>query len=179
MAWATHRYRPIIDAFPGGGKMAKILVVDDEPLICEIISDLFEDAGIEVECAISAPSASTLLLIDRFDLAIIDATLPRASGFFLAALAADENVPVLLMSGHPDAQFELQQFGYPFIEKPFPLLILQQKAARTILEGQENICRVKICARMRAVTGAIGAAAVDTQWLAETVTVGPKHLPPT
>jgi DNA-binding response OmpR family regulator len=158
--------------------MARILVVDNEPLICETISYLFKDAGEEVECAIAAPSASMLLLRDRFDLAIIDATLPRASGFFLAALAADENIPVLLMSGHPDAQFELQRFGYPCIEKPFPPLILQQKAARIMRESQENICLVKTCARMRAVTEAIGAAAADTRWLAEKLTVGPKHLPP-
>jgi DNA-binding NtrC family response regulator len=158
--------------------MVKILVVDNESLICETISELFDGAGEEVECAIAAPCASTLLLSDRFDLAIIDATLPRASGFFLAALAADENIPVLLISGHPDAQFELQRFGYPFIEKPFAPLILRQKAARIMLESQENICRVKTCANMQAVTEAIWATAVDARWLTEKVTEGPQHLPP-
>jgi DNA-binding response OmpR family regulator len=80
-----------------------IAVVDDEPLICALIEDVFEDAGAYVRCATTGCEAAEMLVETLFDLALIDVVLPDASGLALAEIAANNNTPVLLMTGHPGA----------------------------------------------------------------------------
>jgi DNA-binding NtrC family response regulator len=69
--------------------------------------------------------------------------LPLISGFELAGFAANENIPVLLVSGHPGMNDKLRLFGYPYLEKPVGLDALRAEAVRVIGESHENIRRVK------------------------------------
>ena len=75
-------------------------------MICEFIAAISSGC-----CCRNRTEGLTALLTHSFDLAIIEAILPGGSGISLAAVAANENIPVLLMSGHPDANLKLQAFG--------------------------------------------------------------------
>jgi DNA-binding response OmpR family regulator len=120
--------------------MAKILVVDDEPLICEVVGAFL---GAEVACAQTAAEGAALIRDGRFDLAVIDTQLRDCSGLDLAALAANENLPVLLTSERPDIWRELEQAAIPFLAKPFDRAELASKANAILGATAENIRRVK------------------------------------
>jgi hypothetical protein len=87
------------------------------------------------------------------------AGLPEIPGNGLAGFAANENTPVLIISGRPEVNERLERFGYPCLAKTFGLDILHGEAGRIVGESRENGHRVKASARkMHANTGALSAA---------------------
>jgi DNA-binding response OmpR family regulator len=96
-----------------------IAVIDDDPLICDLIVDALGNIGADVQCATTDRSGRRLLTGKRFDLAIIDLVLPDAPGIALAAIVANENTPVLLITGRPNVTAPLKQ--YDLADFPCPL----------------------------------------------------------
>lgn len=147
--------------------MKKILLIDDDPLVCDLIVDWFADKfGTEVLCPRHGILGARMMLSSYFDLAIIDADLPEISGLELAAFAANENIPVLLVSGHPGTSDQLERLRYPFLAKPLTLHKLTAEAVRVIAESQENIRRVRAqAAKMLANTEALSAEVAESRRL--------------
>jgi DNA-binding response OmpR family regulator len=77
-----------------------------------------------------------------FDLAIIDAALPRWSGLIISEIAAANHTPTLLLSGHPANEKQLKRFDYPYLRKPFSLTELLAASREVIGEARANISRV-------------------------------------
>jgi two-component system OmpR family response regulator len=132
--------------------VGNVLVVNDKPSICNLIAEYFrDDLGMVVECAHSGPAGALKLARGRYDFALIDVPLGEVSGLDLAALAANGNTPVLLISGSPEFNLKLHQFGYTYLPKPFTLEALRIEATRVMDEHAANIARVKAsAARMEA-----------------------------
>jgi DNA-binding NtrC family response regulator len=147
--------------------MNRVLLIEDEQMICDVITDCFgEQFSTEVVCARNGMLGARMIAGSRFDLAIIDVGLPQISGLELAVYAANENIPVLLISGHPGVTEKLARFGYPYLEKPFALDALHTEALRVISESRENIQRVKSSAeKMQAGAEALSAALKETRRL--------------
>ncbi len=147
--------------------MPKILLVDDDPAVCEVIKDFLQEwAETTVDCALDGTLGAQKLQQKHFDLALIDGALPSVSGLQLAEIAANENTPVLLLSGHPDFNQKFHSFGYPYLPKPFSLDQLLSESKRVIAETSENIRRVKAsAARMQANAEALKAAVAESQRL--------------
>jgi DNA-binding response OmpR family regulator len=123
-----------------------IVVIDDDPLICELIMDALGSSGTAVQCATRGRSGRKLLTGKRFDLAIIDVVLPDASGIALAAIAANENTPVLLITGRANVTARLKQYDlldFPCLLKPFDLVRLRTEAERVMAESRQNVQRIK------------------------------------
>ena len=136
--------------------MAKILVIDDDPIVCGIITNRLLDSGSEAEWAACGRLGAQMLVDGRFDLALIDGTSAEASGAALAEIAADEDTAVLLLSGHPETSEKLQRCGYRYLEKPFPMDRLLSEATEVMAESRENIRRTKAAAaKMQANTAAL------------------------
>ena len=126
------------------GVTARILVVDDEPLVCELVRDLFEEElAADVEYALTGPEGEELIKARRFDLVLIDVGLPGVSGIELTKLAANENLPALLISGHPGVCADLMRFGFPLLTKPFKIETLFAEAIAIMEDAGENLRRVK------------------------------------
>ena len=140
--------------------MARILVVDDDALVCEVVTDcLREDLGAEVECALTGARGAQMITTMRFDLALIGAVLPGVSGVALAEPAANENIPALLTSGHPEVCETLDRFNFRHLKKPFDLDTLVAEATGIIRDTRETIRRVKAsAAQMRANAEALNVA---------------------
>jgi DNA-binding NtrC family response regulator len=136
--------------------MTAILVVEDDPGVCDFLVDVLEaDLSAEVKCAKTGPLATEAIDNGLFDLAIIDIGVPRMSGFELAKRAADRQIPSLLCSGHPDALAKLEEYGFPYIAKPFRPMDLLYQSAKVITQTSRNISRVKgSYARLQATTEA-------------------------
>jgi len=60
--------------------MSKVLIVDDDVFICNILEKLLADNGYEVETAYSAASAKKLLKESSFDVVLCDYRLPDSDG---------------------------------------------------------------------------------------------------
>jgi two-component system sensor histidine kinase/response regulator len=83
--------------------MTAILVAEDDPGICDFLTDLLEnDLAARVRCEQTGSLALRAIETAGFDLAIIDVNMPEISGYELARRAANRNIPKLLSSGHPD-----------------------------------------------------------------------------
>lgn len=124
--------------------MGAILIVDDEPRICAVLRDFFEkNQRMLVQCAHTGSEATRMLTQERYDLALIDIPLPGISSLELAALAANGNTPVLLMTGDPILHLTMQQFAFPYVGKPFTLDALRIAAAQVMSDHARHLACVR------------------------------------
>lgn len=117
--------------------MARILIVDDERLIQQLLSRLLEEDGHSCETAGSTAESRTRLEGDPFDLVFCDVDMPDGSGLDLVRelRAAGNDVPVVMMSGVHDARLaasavDLGVEGYML--KPFPLEDVRERVAQVL-----------------------------------------------
>lgn len=82
-----------------------ILVVDDEPLLCEVLSSYLSKDGHRVTSANDGTEALQKFQQDHFDVVITDATMPQMNGKQLAGAIRKlrAETKVILLSGHADA----------------------------------------------------------------------------
>jgi two-component system OmpR family response regulator len=102
----------------------RILVVEDDPLLADGISQLMRASGHNVDFVVSAEFAATALQNETFDLLLLDVGLPGMSGFeFLQKLRSKKNpIPVLVVTAR-DALNEkvhgLNLGADDYLTKPF------------------------------------------------------------
>lgn len=114
--------------------MARILVVDDEIGIRELLSEILYDEGHTVELAENAAQARAARQRSRPDLVLLDIWMPDTDGVSLLKEWNSQgllNMPVVMMSGHAtvDTAVEATRIGaVDFLEKPITL----QKLLKTI-----------------------------------------------
>lgn len=103
----------------------KILVIDDEEALCEILKFNLEKEGYEVDCAYSAEEALEMDL-SGFSLFIVDIMMERLSGFDFAKRIRNqistENTPIIFCSalnGEDDTVMGLNIGADDYITKPF------------------------------------------------------------
>ncbi len=131
--------------------MARILVVDDEIGIRELLSEILYDEGHTVELAENAAQARESRLRQRPDLVLLDIWMPDIDGVSLLKEWSSQgllNMPVIMMSGHAtvDTAVEATRIGaVDFLEKPITL----QKLLKTVAAG---LARPVIPASMRSRT---------------------------
>ncbi|MBA3451368.1 MAG: response regulator [Chloroflexia bacterium] len=113
--------------------MKQILVVDDEPVIRDVLSTLFETEGYGVRCAADGLAAMELVADEPPDLVIADIIMPRLDGWGLLASLRERypGIPVILLS----ATFRGQPpNGAVLIAKPFDvdhlLAIVERELSR-------------------------------------------------
>ena len=103
----------------------KILIVDDEPDICEIITIAFNLRWPELEISSAGTGAKAMTLVEseRPDAIVLDIVLPDADGFDLCArLKAKTNAPILILSvksAEEDKVRGLTLGADDYITKPF------------------------------------------------------------
>lgn len=101
-----------------------VLVVDDEPAICRMVSKVLQGAGFEPVVATHPREALTASKARNFRLAFVDIRLPEMNGFDLAA-KLKENTPlmeIVFMTGYGTLDSAVQAIklgAYDFLRKPF------------------------------------------------------------
>ena len=108
-------------------KNHRILVVDDEQDLCEILKFNLETEGYEVETASSAEEALTLDL-PTFDLMLLDVMMGEMSGFALArklkAEEATKDIPIIFLTARDTENDTVTGFNLgadDYISKPFSI----------------------------------------------------------
>ncbi len=124
-----------------------ILVVDDEPDIRQLVSEILEDEGYHVEMAENATAARTIKNKRQPQLILLDIWMPDTDGITLLKewVAEDKMLcPVIMMSGHGSVEsaVEATRLGaYDFLEKPLSLaklLLTVERALEASYLQQEN-----------------------------------------
>jgi len=125
----------------------KILVVDDDLLICDMLESLLKDEGFIIHKADGVATALDLVKSCDYDLLLIDKNMPgtyrsREGGIDLLehVRAMSPCAKVIIMTGNPTAQsmveaFELGAFDY--IEKPFSLTQLRKKIKNILANASD------------------------------------------
>lgn len=117
--------------------MANILVVDDELGIRDLLWEILNDEGHNVEVAENAAQARAARLRDRPDLVLLDIWMPDTDGVTLLkewSATGALTMPVIMMSGHAtiDTAVEATRIGaLAFLEKPITL----QKLLKAVEQG--------------------------------------------
>ena len=126
--------RPTAD----GQRAIRVLVVDDEPSICQALSMLFGWHGLEVATALSASEAQRTLEQSSFDVLLIDLRLRDARGdaVFRAAVAHQPSYRerTLFMTGDITAEAEriIAATNCPYLRKPFDITMAVQAIAALV-----------------------------------------------
>ena len=105
---------------------AKLLVVEDEPNIRELLSTSLRFAGFEVHTAGDGATAMKLAESERPDLLVLDVMLPDMDGFAVTRRLRDQGrqMPVLFLTardGTDDKVMGLTVGGDDYVTKPFSL----------------------------------------------------------
>jgi len=117
--------------------MANILVVDDEHGIRDLLWEILNDEGHQVELAENAAQARAARLREQPDLVLLDIWMPDTDGVTLLkewSTTGQLGMPVIMMSGHAtiDTAVEATKIGaLAFLEKP----ITMQKLLKAVEQG--------------------------------------------
>lgn len=112
--------------------MTRILIVDDDPAIREVLEEGFVEEGFEVALAQDGQEALAQHGACRADLILLDIDMPRVNGYeVLSHLRGNEDlVPVIFLSGR--AEPEDQRYGFhlgcnDYVGKPFSFRDLRHR----------------------------------------------------
>jgi len=125
--------------------MAKILVVDDEVGIRELLSEILRDEGHDVVLAENATAARAARAAGQPDLVLLDIWMPDVDGITLLkewATHGQLNLPVIMMSGHAtiDTAVEATRIGArDFLEKPISMQKLLQTIQKALSGSNRKI----------------------------------------
>ena len=118
--------------------IARLLIVDDEPALCEMLADSFRLAGYEVVTALNGLHALQSVRNSKFDLIICDVNMPLMDGLeFVEKLrAVPDDSPVIMLSARnarPDINTALRVGADDYVSKPFGLEELSLRVAAVLM----------------------------------------------
>lgn len=119
---------------------ASVLVVDDDPLVAEVIGGMLRADDADVTAVGSAETALTLLSQAAFDLVILDVSLPGLSGFeALRRLREVSDVPVMMLTGAGSLAERLAGFDLgadDYVLKPVEVQELRRRVRALLRRGR-------------------------------------------
>jgi two-component system OmpR family response regulator len=150
-----------------GAEHLRVLVVDDEPSIVEVLSIALRHQGFSVACARDGREALATVRSWRPHVMVLDVMLPDMEGFAVARQLASEqaSVPILFLSARDttaDKVRGLTMGGDDYVTKPFSLEelvarlrnILRRSGAYTAASGHLRFADLELDEETREVTRA-------------------------
>ena len=105
--------------------MKRILIVEDEPELQELLCAYLQDAGYAAAVAGDGAAALDLFRAQSFDLVLLDIMLPKIDGFGVCAqIRRQSQVPILMLTALDGETQQLRGFGLnidDYVTKPFSL----------------------------------------------------------
>ncbi len=111
--------------------MQRILIVEDEPDIQELLDAYLRDAGYQTVLAGDGVEALERFQTGRFDLILLDLMLPKIDGFGVCEVIRRESqVPILMLTALDGEAEQLRGFDLEiddYVTKPFSMPVLLKK----------------------------------------------------
>lgn len=145
-------------------KSKRILVVDDEESMRELLKEYLNDIGYEVTCAANGKEALKYYKLTPFDVVISDLIMSPVDGLELLGeiTSFDAEAAFIMITGHPSIDSALQaikQGARDYISKPFNIDEIKIKIERVLLERS-------LQGRLRNVRGIVWALIISIPvWL--------------
>lgn len=104
-------------------KGLKLLLVDDDAELCEMMREFFEQSGHTLDCMLNGTDGLKYAIAKDYDLVILDVMLPGMNGFMLLSqLRRRREVPVIMLTARTDAHDRIQGLetgADDYLPKPF------------------------------------------------------------
>ncbi len=129
--------------------MPKIMVVEDDFDIQELLENFLREAGYDVMTADDGVEAMSLFMGNKFDLILLDLMIPKIDGFGVCELIRKQSqVPIIMLtalSGEEEQCRGLDLLVDDYITKPFSMPVLIRKIAAVLrrssrVQNEENRC---------------------------------------
>ena len=122
--------------FPGGVIMQKILVVEDDLDIQELLKNFLQEVGYEVSLASDGVEALSVFSVSQFDLVLLDVMLPKIDGFAVCEFIRKQSqVPIIMLTALSGEEEQIRGLDLQvddYITKPFSMPILIRKIAAVL-----------------------------------------------
>lgn len=116
--------------------MQKILIVEDDISIQELLHDYIEEAGFEVCLASDGVEAVTLFSIHNFDLILLDIMLPKIDGYSVCEIIRKRsNIPIIFLTAMDSENDQIKGFDLladDYVTKPFSMPVLMRKVTAVL-----------------------------------------------
>lgn len=114
------------DESDDGKQRTRILILDDEPIVCKRLRPAFEKAGYEVEAFTDSNLALSRIEQKRFDIVITDLKMEGTDGMKLLARVKEiwPDTGVIVITGFATSETAKESFrkgAFDFVAKPFKL----------------------------------------------------------
>lgn len=113
--------------------MYKILIVEDNPSIQEILHDFIQEAGYDITLASDGVEALTKFSESHFDLILLDIMLPKIDGYSVSeVIRKKSDIPIIMLTALDSEEAQIRGLDLmvdDYITKPFSLPILIRKIA--------------------------------------------------
>jgi two-component system response regulator PilR (NtrC family) len=135
------------------GHKGKILIVEDEKSMREVLKILLEEEGYETTSAVDGMDAGEMIEQEIYDLVITDMKMPRADGFAVIRkvreISPSTAVIMITAFGTMESTIEAMKLGaYDFIHKPFKIdeirLIVSKAFEKKRLSEELSLLREKV-----------------------------------
>lgn len=115
----------------------RILIVDDEPTLLDVLVEHFIDSHYEVETAANGVEALTAVVRSRPDVVLLDIHMPRMGGVEVLKeiMKIDHSITVIMVTGNLDLTVTvdaLRNGAFGYVPKPFDFRYLQHLIAVTV-----------------------------------------------
>ena len=132
--------------------MTKILLVEDDSQIAAYLGELLRAEGFDTQIAGSKKEASECLLVQAFDLVLLDVSLPDGNGFSICAeIKREYEIPVIFLTASGDEYSVvagLDMGADDYIAKPFrPRELISR--IRSVLRRCKKEQRILSCGDLR------------------------------
>lgn len=116
--------------------MPKILIVEDDTDIIELLQNFLEEVNYEVVTAEDGVAAISLFNSDVFDLVLLDIMLPKIDGFAVCEIIRQKSkVPIIMLTALSGEEEQIKGLDLQvddYITKPFSMPILIRKIAAVL-----------------------------------------------
>jgi DNA-binding response OmpR family regulator len=118
----------------------RVLIVDDDTSIVELLQQYFESSGYHVEIALHGGDALTLIQHDPPDVVLLDIAMPGMDGVQVLQriLALEAAPPVIIVTGHEEGTLAARtraMGAFDYITKPFALARIGQAVDAALASG--------------------------------------------
>lgn len=139
----------------GDGKRPLVLVVDDSPTVCKLVSITLSKRGYQIVSASDGIDALDVISSNKPDLILLDITMPRLDGYKLCKIIRghDETreIPVIMLSGK-DGFFDKARGKFvgctSYITKPFEPEALIQEVERHLVASPVTVAAAAAAAAL-------------------------------
>ena len=133
--WADENYTRAHDSHdphgPNDSHDPHVLVVDDEPRICKMLTKMLHPMGYRVSTAPGGAQALEIVKTETVDLILLDLLMPDMNGAetFKNIRKINEKIPVIIITGYPDSNLMAEAMAVS------PIFILQKPIDKKQLTG--------------------------------------------